>query len=167
MFIQTRPVSLTRLLHSPPAAAPAGSHRRPMERLNLGGFLLRLLAATLLVVLTWNPSAYSYAHWLAATFPKVEPLQAIAGLLLLAAWGFFAHATWRSLGTFGVLLATGLCIAIVWLFVSWGWIRLSERGVVGWLADAMLAILLAIGVSWSLVERRVTGQVVVDEGDRR
>ena len=138
-----------------------------MDRLNLGGFLLRLAAAALLVVLTWNPSGRSYLHWAAATFPKVEPLQAIAGLLLLGAWGFFAHSTWRSLGTFGVLLAAGLCAATVWLFVSWGWIRLSEPGAVGWLADAMLAVLLAIGVSWSLVERRVTGQVVVDEGGRR
>jgi lipopolysaccharide export system protein LptC len=39
--------------------------------------------------------------------------------------------------------------------------------VLGWLADVILAVLLAIGVSWSLVERRVTGQVVVDEGERR
>ncbi len=138
-----------------------------MDRLTLRGFLLRFLTAALLVALTWNPTASSYAHWIAATFPKVEPLQAIAGLLLLGGWGFFAHATWRSLGTFGVLLAAGLCAALVWLLVSWGWIRLDAHGVVGWLADAMLAVLLAIGVSWSLVERRVTGQVVVDEGDRR
>jgi hypothetical protein len=138
-----------------------------MDRLTVRGFLLRLLAAALLVILTWNPTGHSYVHWLATTLPTVGPLQAIAALLLLAGWGFFAHATWRSLGTFGLLLATGLCMAFVWLLVSWGWIRLNEHGVVGWLADAMLAILLAIGLSWSLVERRVTGQVVVDEGEHR
>jgi hypothetical protein len=138
-----------------------------MDALTLRGFLLRLLAAAVLVVLTWNPTAHSYAHWIAATFPKVEPLQAIAGLLLVAGWGFFAHATWRALGMFGLLLGTGLGAALVWLLVSWGWIRLEAHGVVGWLADALLAILLAVGVSWSLVERRVTGQVVVDQGDHR
>jgi hypothetical protein len=138
-----------------------------MDRLTLRGFVLRLLASALLVALTWNPTAHSYAHWLATTFPKVEPLQAIAGLLLLGGWGFFVHATWRSLGTFGLLLGSGLGAAFVWLLVSWGWIRLDAQGMVGWLADALLAILLAVGVSWSLVERRVTGQVVVDEGDHR
>ena len=137
-----------------------------MERLTLGGFLLRLAASALLVVLTYNPSGHSYAHWVAATLPKVEPLQAVAGLVLLGAWAFFAHSTWRSLGTFGVLLAGALLAALVWLAASWGWIRLDDAGALGWLADAMLAVLLAIGVSWSLVERRVTGQVVVDEGDR-
>ena len=138
-----------------------------MDRLTLGGFLQRLVAALLLVVLTWNPNGHSYLRWVATTLPQVEPLQAVAGLVLLGGWAFFAHATWRSLGTFGVLLAAALCAALVWLLASWGWIRLGEGGVLGWLADAMLAAVLAIGLSWSLVERRVTGQVVVDEGERR
>jgi len=138
-----------------------------MDRITLSGFLLRLLAAAVLVIVTYNPGSYSYLHWVAVSFPKIEPLQAVAGLLLLGGWAFFAHATWRSLGTFGVLLATALCAALVWLLVSWGWIRLGDGGVLGWVADAMIAVLLAIGVSWSLVERRVTGQVVVDEGDHR
>ena len=137
-----------------------------MDRITVGGFALRLAGAALLVLLTYNPSAHSYLHWVAATFPQVAPLQAIAGLLLLGGWAFAVHATWRSLGTFGVVLAAALCAALVWLLVSWGWIRLSAGGVVGWLVDAMLAVLLAVGVSWSLVERRVTGQVVVDEPER-
>jgi hypothetical protein len=138
-----------------------------MDQLTLRGFLLRLAAAALLVVATYNPTTGCYLHWVAATLPKIEPLQAIAGLVLLGGWVFFAHATWRALGSFGVLLAAAILAALVWLLVSWGWIRLSDGGVVGWLADALLALLLAIGVSWSLVERRVTGQVVVDEGERR
>ncbi len=137
-----------------------------MERLTLGGFALRLVAAALLVGLTYNPTTHSYVHWLAAGFPHVEPLQAIAGLLLLGGWAFFAHSTWRALGAFGVVLALALCAAFVWLFASKGWVHL-DGSVAGWLADAIVAVLLAVGVSWSLVERRVTGQVVVDEGDHR
>jgi Family of unknown function (DUF6524) len=76
-----------------------------------------------------------------------------------------AHATWCSLGAFGVLLAAALCLALVWLIVTWGWIRLGDGGVLGWLADARPAVLLAIGVSWSAPERRVTGAAVVDEGE--
>ncbi len=167
MFIQSRRAAPDRLLHSAPAADPAAPSGRTMDRLTMSGFLMRFAAAALLVALTYNPSAYSYAHWIAATLPKVQPLQAIAGLLLLAGWAFFAHATWRALGTFGVLLATALFAAVVWLIVSWGWIRLGNPGVLGWLSDLLLAVLLAVGVSWSLVERRVTGQVVVDQGEHR
>jgi len=136
-----------------------------MERLTLGGFLLRLAATALLVVVSYNPSGYSYLHWFAAALPEVAPLQAVAGLALLGAWAFCAHATWRSLGGFGVLLTTALCLALVWLLISWGWIRLNGGGALGWLADALLAVLLAVGVSWSLLQRRVSGQVVVDEGE--
>ncbi len=136
-----------------------------MDRLSIRGFLTRLAAAALLVALTHNPTGHSYLHWLAGSFPHVEPLQAIAGLLLIGGWAFFAHATWRALGPFGIGLGAALCASFVWLIASKGWLRL-EGGALGWIADATLALLLAIGVSWSLVERRVTGQVVVDEGER-
>ena len=76
-----------------------------MERLTLTGFLLRLASALVLVTVTWNPTGTSYVHWLYATFPKVEPLEAVIGLILLGGWAFSVHATWRSLGQFGVLLA--------------------------------------------------------------
>jgi hypothetical protein len=134
-----------------------------MERLTFTGFLLRLAAAAVLVTLTYNPTGHSFVHWVAATFPSVQPMQAIAGLVLLGGWAFFAHATWRALGTFGLVLLAALFAAVIWLFVSWGWIRLGDSGVLTWVALAMLTLLLAIGTSWSLVQRRVTGQVDVDE----
>lgn len=138
-----------------------------MERITVLGFLARLAVATVLVCLTYNPTGHSYLHWLSTTLPRVAPLQAVAGLVLLGGWAFFAHATWRSLGTFGVVLAMGIYAATVWLLVSWGWIRLGDRALYGWLAVALLALLLAVGVSWSLVSRRVTGQVDVEEGHGR
>jgi hypothetical protein len=137
-----------------------------MERITVGGFVTRLVAALALVGLTYNPSGWSYAHWVAGAFPHLEPLQAIAGLVLIGGWAFFVHATWRALGAFGVLLGVALCAAFVWLFVSRGWLQL-DGGALGWIADGVAALLLAVGISWSLVERRVTGQVVVDEGERR
>jgi hypothetical protein len=113
-----------------------------MQRLTLRGFRLRPAATAPLVVASYDPSGYSYRHRFAAVLPKVEPLQAVAGLALL--------------GAVGLPLATARCLALVRLIVSWGWIRL---------ADALLAVPLAIVVSSSLLERRVTGQVVVDEGE--
>lgn len=137
------------------------------ESLSARGFLLRLAVAVALVAMTYNPTGHSYVHWVAGGFPSVTPLEAIAGLILLGAWGFFLHATWRSLGTAGILFATAFTAAIIWLLVSWHWFSLNDTGVISWLALASLAILLAIGVSWSHIRRRVTGQTDVDEVDRR
>jgi hypothetical protein len=137
-----------------------------LDTLTLRGFFLRLAAATCLVGFTYNPSGHSYIHWLRTTLPSVSPMQAVVGLLLIGAWGFFAMATWRSLGTIGLLFGAALTAAIIWLMTSWGWFTLENTSVVSWLVLASLAIFLAIGVSWSFVRKGVTGQTDVDEVDR-
>ena len=138
-----------------------------MERLTFMGFLLRLVSSLLLVALTWNPTGMSYIHWVASGFPSVQPLQAVVGLVLLGGWVFSAHATWRSLGQFGLLLGVALFAAVVWLLASKGWIDVSHSGALGWLAVLLLGCLMAVGLSWSLVQRQVTGQIDVEEGHGR
>jgi len=138
-----------------------------METLTARGFVLRLAAATLLVGLTYNPSGHSYVHWLATAPRSFGPLQALAGLVLLGGWGFFLHATWRSLGTLGIVFGALLAAALIWLLTSWGWFSLKDTGIVSWLALACLSVLLAVGLCWSHIRRRVTGQTDVDEVERR
>ncbi len=138
-----------------------------METLTARGFALRLAAAFLLVGFTYNPSGHSYVHWLASSVPAVGAPQAVAGLVLLGAWGFFLHATWRSLGTIGIVFGALLAAALIWLLTSWGWFSLKDTGVVSWLALACVAVLLAVGLCWSHIRRRVTGQTDVDEIERR
>lgn len=138
-----------------------------MENFNIGGFLARLVAALLLVGLTYNPTGHSFVHWIAGTFPKVQPLQAVAGVALIGAWGFFVHSTWQALGSFGVIVGAAFLAALVWLFMSWGWLSLEDAGTMTWVVLAMLSFLLALGLSWSHVKRRVAGQTVVDEVDER
>jgi Family of unknown function (DUF6524) len=138
-----------------------------MERLTLKGFLLRLLAALLLVALTWNPTGYDYLHWVVRNGTGITPGEVLAGLALFGAWVFVVHATWRSLGPFGVGLGAAIAGALVWLLVSSGWIDLSHPGVAGWLAITVAGLLLATGLSFSLIQRRVTGQIDVEDSHSR
>jgi hypothetical protein len=137
-----------------------------MERLTISGFLLRLAFAFVLVIATYNPSGHSYLHWLMGGLPKLTAYQALAGVALLIAWVIYARATMRALGRFGLLLAAVALAVIIWVLVSMGWLDLANRGVLGWILLVMLAIVLAIGMSWSLVQRRLTGQADVDDVDR-
>jgi hypothetical protein len=50
------------------------------------GVMARVLAALALVLATFNPSGYSYGHWLARGFPHVSAAQAVLGLVLLICW---------------------------------------------------------------------------------
>jgi len=137
-----------------------------MGRLTMGGLLGRFLASLALVLATYNPSGVSFVSWLAGNFPHLQPLQAVVGLVLLAVWIFFIHATWRSLGTLGVALGLAFFAAVIWLISSWGWLNTSSHTAMIWVALFFIACMLTVGLCWALIRVRVSGQPVVEEVDR-
>src|SRR5450432_3964705 len=134
-----------------------------MRNLSFVGVVWRFLASVILVMGTFNPTRYSFVHWIAGDFPRLEPLQAVVGIALLGLWLFFVHATWRSLGTVGVALGLAFFAAMVWLLASWGWFSLSNHRALTWVILIMMACLLTLGLCWALVRTRVSGQAVVEE----
>ena len=137
------------------------------ERLSIGGFLVRAAFALALVLLTYNPSGYSYVHLLQDGFPRITPLEAVLGIVLLIGWVVFMAATLRALGFVGMTLALALFAALIWLIISWGWVKLSDTGAILWIALVVLALILALGMSWSHLYQRWSGQATVDDVDER
>ena len=138
-----------------------------MEAFTPLGFLLRLLAAIVLVLCTFNPTGYSYVHWVASIFPHVTPAQAIAGIVLLVGWIVYLTATMRSIGVLGVAIGVAFFAAVVWLIVSWGWLDLHNAKAMTWVSLFVSAVILAIGMSWSHIRRRLSGQADVDEVEQK
>ena len=138
-----------------------------MANANFGfaSFGLRALFALVLVFLTFNPSGYSLVHMVAEGFPKVTPIEAVCGILLLIGWFVFLSATLRAIGLIGLVLALALFAALIWLVISWGWISLEDRNAILWIALVVLSLILAIGMSWSHLYQRWSGQATVDEVD--
>lgn len=136
------------------------------ESLGISGFGLRFVAALALVLLSFNPSGWSFYHWVAAAAPNFTPPMALAAIALLIGWVVFLTATMRSLGVAGVLLAIAFCAALVWVAVQFGWLEAKARAFV-WIGLVVAAAILAMGVSWSHFRRRLTGQADVDEVDSR
>jgi Na+/melibiose symporter-like transporter len=134
-----------------------------MEAFTPLGFLLRLLAAIVLVLCTFNPSGYSYVHWVADVFPHITPVQAIVGIVLLVGWIIYLTATMRSIGFLGVGLALAFFAAVVWLIASWGWLDPHNATAMTWVVLFVCSAILAVGISWSHIRRRLTGQSDVDE----
>ncbi len=131
-------------------------------------FVVRFLAACLLVTLTYNPHRYSYFHWAIEPLWTVKPLafsvlKALAGMVLLIGWITFLRATLASLGKVGVLLAMLFFGLLVWLLVQW--IPPTNPRVWTYLGMFVVASVLAVGVSASFVRRRLSGQLDVDRVD--
>jgi hypothetical protein len=130
--------------------------------LTLVGFIWRLLFAIVLVLVTYNPSGYSYYHWL---YRAVDfgPEHAVSGVVLLGGWLVLVRATLRSLGGLGLIVCTAFMATLVWWLVDLGWLAAGSLTAIAWISLLCLAFLLAIGMSWSHIRRRLTGQYDVDE----
>ena len=128
---------------------------------NFGSFLMRLLFAAALVFITYNPSGYSWVGYLQSDVPMVY--LAASGIVLLIGWVMFLRATWNSLGPIGTILAAAFFGIIIWLFVEWGFFSLEDSTVIQWVVEIIIAAVLAVGMSWSHVRRRISGQYDTDE----
>jgi len=136
------------------------------ERVGWVGILLRVVAALALVLLTYNPTGHSYYHWALMHPASFSAAEALVGALLLAGWVFYLRAALSSLGLVGVILLLLILGALVWLLIEQQILDPAQPGVASWIGLVLLALVLGIGMSWSLVRRRLTGQVDVDEIDR-
>jgi hypothetical protein len=85
--------------------------------------------------------------------------------LLLIGWVMLLAATQRSLGPVGLLLGAALLGGLVWLSIDFGLLDINSVSELSWIILVCIAALLAIGLSWSHVWRRLTGQFEVDDGD--
>ena len=126
------------------------------------GILLRFLFALVLVLLTYNPSGWSYVHWLRNDF-EITPYLVVAGLVLLIGWGIYIKATLNSLGFIGILASAAALGCLLWLLIYWGLLSASNAAAMTWVIEILLAALLALGMCWSHFTRRMSGQLDVDD----
>ena len=136
-----------------------------MQPLTIQGFFLRFLFALLLVLLTYNPSGYSYSHWLQNSFSNFGPLLGLAGISLVIGWVVYLRATLRSLGLIGLILAALFFSAILWLLIDLGWLGLNNVTAMSWVILILISAILAVGISWSHLRRKWTGQIDSDDVD--
>lgn len=128
-------------------------------------FLGRWAFALVLVMGTYNPTQWCYFSWATAETTTFGPIVAIVGLLLVIGWIMFLRATFMSIGWIGVALGAALFACVVWLMVDQGWLNLESQNMIAWVVVIILSLILAFGMSWSHIRRRLSGQYDVDEKD--
>ncbi len=118
----------------------------------------RWLAAIFLVFATYNPSGTSYYHWLVDFDDTRWSLKVLIGCVLIILHLTFVFATLRSIGVTGVIATVALFTTMVWALVDNGFLR--DIGFWSWVTIilTLLASLLAVGVSWSYIRGRLSGQ---------
>ena len=67
-----------------------------------------------------------------------------------------------ALGNLGIILCALVLGTLVWLLYDMGLMSSTRSSVMVWLILVVIGIILGIGLSWSLIRQRTTGQVEVD-----
>ncbi|MFT5346206.1 MAG: hypothetical protein ACI9KS_001611 [Sulfitobacter sp.] len=129
-------------------------------------FGMRWAFAFVLLVATYNPTNWNYSRWALETWSDgSKPLIVFFGLLLLVGYIIYFRATLRSIGPFGMLLVAALVGSLVWVLYDFGLLNLENRSAQVWLGIFALSIVLGIGLSWSIVRRKLSGQYDMDDVD--
>ena len=126
-------------------------------------FFWRWLFAFLLLAATYNPSPYSYVRWASTAWESQLPLIVLTGLVLLVGYIIYLRATLRSIGAFGMALVLALLAAILWVLWDFGLLNLANPQIATWIGILALSIVLGVGLSWSIIRRRLSGQVDMDD----
>ena len=129
------------------------------------GIGIRYLIALVLVFSTYNPEGYSYVDWIMNMQTGPIPLKILAGVILLIGWAIYVRATRRSLGMIGVVLAIAFFGTVLWLLIDLDIIPADSIRAVSYIVLFIIGSLLATGMCWSHIRRRISGQLDVDEID--
>lgn len=125
--------------------------------------LIRFFFALILVLGCYNPHGYSYFDWALKDFSQFTVLKGFVGVVIIIGWTVFLRATLNSLGPFGITLAFAFFGTLIWLIVDSGLVSADNITVLTYLVEIVIAGVLATGMSWSHIRRRLSGQFDVDE----
>ncbi|MCC1493591.1 DUF6524 family protein [Cognatishimia sp. F0-27] len=126
-------------------------------------FLLRWLFAFLLIAATYNPTQWNYVRWAQSNWGEQLPMIVLAGLLLTIGFIIYLRATLRSIGAGGMVLVLALVAAILWVAQDFGLFDPSDPTLATWVGIFALSVVLGVGLSWSIIRRRLSGQVDMDD----
>jgi hypothetical protein len=130
-----------------------------MGSISWSGVAVRIVFAVALVLLTFNPSGWSFYHWISSPPPGVTAEKAFAGIALLIGWIICLRTAFVAFGWLGVLLCAALLGTFVWVLVDLRVLQSLGSTAIVWIGLIIVGAILGIGLSWSLIRARTTGQI--------
>jgi hypothetical protein len=95
-------------------------------------------------------------------FASITAVKAFVGALLLVGWVICIRTAFVSLGALGLLLSVLVLGTLVWMLRDYGILNPDNPSLLSWVTLIVIGIILGVGLSWSLLRARMTGQVEVD-----
>lgn len=126
-------------------------------RFDYRSVIARLLFCAFFVFAAYNPSGYSYAHWVASSPLDQWEMKILAGILLAGALIFLTQTTFSTLRRSGAVYVTITCISLALVLGTTGIIDLSRWETLTTAALATFVAVLTVGISISHIHHRLAG----------
>ncbi|MEZ5930760.1 MAG: DUF6524 family protein [Alphaproteobacteria bacterium] len=130
-------------------------------KLTANGFLFRWMAALVLVLGTYNPTPYNFIAWVMDDTSRGDqlPLKLLIAVVMIIGYVIYLRATFESIGFIGIGLILLFFAGIIWLLLDYGILNVQEYATLSWIGLFVLATVMAIGMSWSFIRQKLTGQI--------
>ncbi len=127
--------------------------------------LIRWAAALILVFITYNPTGLNYVRWAMDSYATNLSVVILFGLILFVAYAVFVRATLQSIGKIGIGMIIAVIAVLLWVLYDKGLLDPANSTLMTWIGLVGLSLILGIGLSWSIIRRRISGQVDTRHGD--
>jgi Family of unknown function (DUF6524) len=127
---------------------------------------VRWLATLALMFSFYNPSGRSFVHW-AADGMAAGSVRIFVGCVLITGFLILGGATIRSLGYPGVVVLVTILAILGGTLLDLGVVDSAKRVEVIVALQVLIASGLTIGLSWSALRARLSGQVDSDDVSKR
>src|ERR1700676_4169064 len=120
-------------------------------------FYRRTLLSAAVVFGAYNPSGYSYYHWIAAS-PRLTTVQLFVGILILIAAVALlrmAYATVGYVGAATIVVMLGMGIVFI---VGLGLVTFDDIDITTYAVEVWVTLTIAIAVGWAFVQKRLSGE---------
>lgn len=127
--------------------------------------LIRWAAALILVFITYNPTSLNYVRWAIDSYATNLSVVILLGLILFVAYAVFVRATLQSIGKVGIGMIVAVIGVLLWVLYDKGLLDPANSTLMTWIGLVALSLILGIGLSWSIIRRRISGQVDTRHSD--
>ncbi len=134
-------------------------------KFGIGSLLVRWFMIMGVITAFYNPSGRSFVHWAADSTAPLS-LRIATGSLLLAALAYFWRLSVRALGPIGVVMLAFLLAVTAMALVDTGLIRPQAPAAMIAFLQGIITTGLTVGVSWSALRTRISGQIDSDDVSR-
>ena len=116
-------------------------------RISWFGVLIRLIGALAVVLLSYNPTGYSFYHWALRDFATITAVKALSGAILLVGWVVCIRTAFVSLGVIGLVLSALVLGTLIWVLTDYGILNPDRPSLLSWIFLIVIGIILGIGLS--------------------